>query len=94
MLTATEVVERNAYGELRSDALELDNESGRSGANGGTAIIRHFNGYRVQTSTVRAPAKGGIRYHPQVTLNEVKRLTSNPQLYENFRSHGVDISAC
>ncbi len=26
--------------------------------------IRRFEGYRVQHSTVRGPAKGGIRYHP------------------------------
>jgi len=26
--------------------------------------IRRFEGYRVQHSTARGPAKGGIRYHP------------------------------
>ena len=36
--------------------------------------IHHFDGYRVQYSSVRGPAKGGIRYHPQVTLDEVKAL--------------------
>jgi glutamate dehydrogenase/leucine dehydrogenase len=38
--------------------------------------IRHFDGYRVQHSTVRGPAKGGIRYHPNVTLDEVKALAT------------------
>jgi glutamate dehydrogenase/leucine dehydrogenase len=38
--------------------------------------IRHFDGYRVQHSTVRGPAKGGIRYHPHVTLDEVKALAT------------------
>ena len=36
--------------------------------------IKHFDGYRVQHSMVRGPAKGGIRYHPNVTLDEVKAL--------------------
>ena len=38
--------------------------------------IRRFEGYRVQHSMVRGPAKGGIRFHPQVTLDEVKALAT------------------
>jgi glutamate dehydrogenase (NAD(P)+) len=38
--------------------------------------IRVFEGYRVQHNIARGPAKGGIRYHPQVTLDEVKALAS------------------
>lgn len=36
--------------------------------------LRVFNGYRVQHSGARGPAKGGIRFHPQVDLNEVRSL--------------------
>src|SRR5829696_3656603 len=36
--------------------------------------FRVFTGYRVQHSLTRGPAKGGIRYHPDVTLDEVKAL--------------------
>src|SRR3984893_10366969 len=33
-----------------------------------------YTGYRVQYSSARGPAKGGIRYHPNVTLDEVTAL--------------------
>ncbi len=36
--------------------------------------IRMFTGYRVQHNVNRGPAKGGIRYSPQVTHDEVKAL--------------------
>ena len=36
--------------------------------------VRVFDGYRVQHNMDRGPAKGGIRYHPQVSLDEVKAL--------------------
>ena len=38
-------------------------------------IVR-FEGYRVQHSTMRGPAKGGIRFHPNVTVDEVKALAT------------------
>ncbi len=36
--------------------------------------IEVFTGYRVQHNINRGPAKGGIRYHPSVTLDEVRAL--------------------
>ncbi|MBI3951183.1 MAG: Glu/Leu/Phe/Val dehydrogenase [Acidobacteria bacterium] len=35
-----------------------------------------FEGFRVQHNIARGPAKGGIRYHPAVTLDEVKALAA------------------
>jgi len=36
--------------------------------------LRMYTGFRVQHNIARGPAKGGIRYHPDVTLDEVKAL--------------------
>jgi glutamate dehydrogenase len=36
--------------------------------------LKVFTGYRVQHNDIRGPFKGGIRYHPQVDLDEVKSL--------------------
>jgi glutamate dehydrogenase (NAD(P)+) len=41
--------------------------------NGQTKV---FVGYRVQHNVSRGPAKGGLRYHPNVTLDEVKALAA------------------
>ncbi|MFZ0707743.1 MAG: Glu/Leu/Phe/Val dehydrogenase [Candidatus Korobacteraceae bacterium] len=38
--------------------------------------IEVFTGYRVQHSIARGPAKGGVRYSPDVTLDEVRALAS------------------
>jgi len=38
--------------------------------------VKVFTGYRVQHNIARGPAKGGIRYHPAVTLDEVRALAA------------------
>jgi glutamate dehydrogenase (NAD(P)+) len=38
--------------------------------------IKVFTGYRIQHSSARGPCKGGIRYHPEVNLNEVRALAA------------------
>jgi glutamate dehydrogenase (NAD(P)+) len=45
--------------------IELDN-----------GTIAHFEGYRVQHNMSRGPGKGGVRYHPDVTLEEVMALSA------------------
>src|SRR5579864_53229 len=37
-------------------------------------VFRMFKGYRVQHNMARGPTKGGIRFHPDVSLDEVKAL--------------------
>ncbi len=38
--------------------------------------VTHFEGYRVQHNLSRGPGKGGVRYHPDVTLEEVMALSA------------------
>jgi glutamate dehydrogenase (NAD(P)+) len=38
--------------------------------------MAHFEGYRVHHNLARGPGKGGIRYHPDVTLSEVMALSA------------------
>jgi glutamate dehydrogenase (NAD(P)+) len=38
--------------------------------------VEVFTGYRVQHSSARGPCKGGIRYHPEVNLNEARALAT------------------
>lgn len=45
--------------------LEMDN-----------GTIRHFEGFRVQHNLSRGPGKGGVRFHPDVNLEEVMALSA------------------
>ena len=38
--------------------------------------VAHFEGFRVQHNMSRGPGKGGVRYHPDVTLQEVMALAA------------------
>ncbi len=38
--------------------------------------VKVFTGYRVHHNDTRGPAKGGLRYHPDVTLDETKALAA------------------
>ena len=38
--------------------------------------IKLFKGYRIQHSNILGPFKGGVRYHPSVTLDDTKALAS------------------
>ena len=38
--------------------------------------VRHFEGFRVQHSLSRGPGKGGVRFHQDVTLEEVMALAA------------------
>lgn len=50
-------------------------------------VIKVFTGYRVQHNGSRGPFKGGIRYHPSVTLEEVTALA----MWMTWKSAVLDI---
>ena len=53
----------------------------------GDGKVEVFVGHRVQHNDARGPFKGGIRYHPQVTLDEVKALA----MWMTWKTAVVDI---
>lgn len=42
----------------------------------GSGELKSFTGYRVQYNTARGPTKGGIRYHPEVNLDQTTSLAA------------------
>src|SRR3989338_1284028 len=49
--------------------------------------LKIFSGFRVQHSSARGPYKGGLRFHPDVDLNEIRALA----LWMSIKSAVVDI---
>ena len=49
--------------------------------------LQVFQGYRVRYDDTRGPTKGGIRYHPNVTLDEVKSLA----FWMTFKCAALDL---
>lgn len=66
-------LEPNDYVTLRSAERELLVSVPVVMDDGHTEV---FQGYRVQHSSSRGPCKGGIRFHPEANLNEVKALAA------------------
>lgn len=64
---------KSTFALLSLAALELKVEIPIVRDNGELAV---FSGYRVQHQNVRGPCKGGLRYHPEVDIDEVRGLAS------------------
>ncbi|PKQ02551.1 MAG: hypothetical protein CVT72_16870, partial [Alphaproteobacteria bacterium HGW-Alphaproteobacteria-11] len=76
--SVTEACRRLGYSKtvetlLTLAALEIKVEIPIVRDNGELAI---FTGYRVQHQNARGPCKGGLRYHPQVDIDDVRELAS------------------
>ena len=55
--------------------------------------VRTFTGYRVLRSRVRGPGKGGIRYHPDGTADEVRALAGWMTCGDLIRSEHADVDS-
>ncbi|MDR1903231.1 MAG: Glu/Leu/Phe/Val dehydrogenase [Treponema sp.] len=63
----------NEYTTLRHTERELSVSIPTEMDDGRTEV---FTGYRIQHSSLRGPCKGGIRFHPNVDINEVRALAA------------------
>jgi glutamate dehydrogenase/leucine dehydrogenase len=61
------------YGLLRSPMKQIEHKLEVGMDDGSTQV---FDAYRIQHNNWRGPFKGGIRFHPQVDLDEVKTLAA------------------
>src|ERR1700680_1150082 len=64
-------LEPGVHDLLRHPKRELTASFPGKMVNGGLHV---FSGYRVQHNTSLGPSKGGVRYHPEVSLEEVRAL--------------------
>jgi glutamate dehydrogenase/leucine dehydrogenase len=59
-------------------------------------IVKIFRGFRVQHNDARGPGKGGIRFHPQETIDTVRALSCWDQAdqcaYTYRKSEGINLS--
>jgi len=69
LIDLPEIVRQRLYKPMRSliVTVPVEMENGE---------IKSFTGYRVQYNTARGPTKGGIRYHPEVNLDQTTSLAA------------------
>ncbi len=64
LTTDEQVLLKTPFRELKAEVpIRMDDGS-----------LKVFSGYRIQHSGARGPAKGGIRYHPSVDIDEIRSL--------------------
>jgi glutamate dehydrogenase/leucine dehydrogenase len=68
--------EANKYAKVPSDVFDRICRPEKVHEFSVSANGRKYYGYRVQHNSARGPYKGGIRYHPQVDIDEVKALAT------------------
>ena len=51
--------------------------------------VEVFTGYRVQHSSLRGPCKGGLRYHPDADIDEVRALQDTVPAWSETARHAI-----